>query len=328
MVRRASLEEIEHLVNLGLQLWSGHQKAELAEEFTALLKKDSACFFLKYYENQPIGFAQCQLRFDYVEGTSSSPVGYLEGIYLSPAFRGKDFGKELLAACEKWAAEKDCREFASDCELDNAESFAFHKAMGFTEANRIICFTKPLVNKAESTPNTGKVILETERLYLREMTRDDFCDLAEILQNPRVMYAYEHDFSDDDVQEWLNRQQARYKKYGFGLWAMILKETGKMIGQAGLTMQPYKGGEVLEIGYHLKEEFWHKGYATEAALGCKTYAFDTLQQDKVHCIIKADNTASQNVAKRIGMEKEDSFITQYYNGDMLHDLFVVRKNHS
>ena len=109
------------------------------------------------------------------------------------------------------------------------------------------------------------MILETERLYLREMNQNDYGDLAEILQNPKVMYAYEHDFSDNDVQEWLDRQVERYKKYGFGLWAMILKNTGEMIGQAGLTIQPYKDKEVLEIGYLLKESFWHNGYASEAA---------------------------------------------------------------
>lgn len=71
------------------------------------------------------------------------------------------------------------------------------------------------------------MILETERLYLREMTRNDFRDLAEILQNPKVMYAYEHDFSDKDVQEWLDRQIERYRRYGFGLWAMILKDSNE-----------------------------------------------------------------------------------------------------
>ena len=99
------------------------------------------------------------------------------------------------------------------------------------------------------------MIFETERLYLRKITQDDLADLAEILQNPNVMYAYEHDFSDNDVQVWLNRQIERYNKNGVGLWAVILKDTNEMIGQAGLTMQPYKNTEVLEIGYLLKEKF-------------------------------------------------------------------------
>ena len=114
------------------------------------------------------------------------------------------------------------------------------------------------------------MILETERLVLREMEQKDFQDLAEILQNPNVMYAYEHDFSETDVQEWLDRQIGRYRKYGFGLWAIQLKDTREMIGQAGLTIQTYKNTEVLEIGYLLKENFWHHGYAREAACGCKT----------------------------------------------------------
>lgn len=169
------------------------------------------------------------------------------------------------------------------------------------------------------------MILETERLYLREMNQSDFEDLAEILQNSRVMYAYEHDFSDNDVQEWLDRQITRYKKYGFGLWAVILKSTDEMIGQAGLTMQPYKDTEVLEIGYLLKEIFWHHGYASEAANGCKKYAFEQLNRDKVYSIIKSDNYASMKVAKSMGMKKEDEFMTQYYNGKMLHYLYSVYK---
>lgn len=169
------------------------------------------------------------------------------------------------------------------------------------------------------------MILETERLYLREMNQNDFGDLAEIVQNPKVMYAYEHDFSDNDVQEWLDRQIERYEKYGFGLWAVILKNTDKMIGQAGLSIQPYKGIEVLEIGYLLKENFWHNGYASEAARGCKKYAFEQLNRDKVYSIIKSDNYSSMKAAESIGMKKEDEFITQYYNGAMLHFLYSVHK---
>ncbi|MFR9216888.1 MAG: GNAT family N-acetyltransferase [Ruthenibacterium sp.] len=169
------------------------------------------------------------------------------------------------------------------------------------------------------------MILETECLLLREMKQSDFKDLAEILQNPEVMYAYEHAFSKNDVQIWLDRQVERYKKYDFGLWAIILKSTNEMIGQAGLTIQPYKDSEVLEIGYLLKREFWHYGYSREAACGCKKYAFEQLKKDKVYSIIKADNLSSIKVAESIGMNKEDEFVTQYYNGDMLHFLYSVHR---
>ena len=169
------------------------------------------------------------------------------------------------------------------------------------------------------------MIFETERLVLREMNQDDYRDLAEILQNSNVMYAYEHDFTDMDVQIWLDRQRKRYETYGFGLWAVILKNTKEMIGQVGLTLQPYKDTEVLEIGYLLKEKFWHYGYAREAAAGCKKYAFEVLKQDKVCSVIKVDNTSSIRVAESIGMRKEDTFIARYYNGDMLHYLYSVQR---
>ena len=169
------------------------------------------------------------------------------------------------------------------------------------------------------------MIFETERLMFREMAQSDFQDLAEILQNPKVMYAYEHLFSEQNVREWLDRQIGRYRKYGFGLWAVQLKASNAMIGQAGLTMQPYKDTQVLEIGYLLKEAFWHCGYAREAALACKKYALEHLHRDKVYAIIKADNTASIKVAESIGMAKEDEFTARYYHGDMLHFLYSAQR---
>ena len=84
------------------------------------------------------------MRHDYVEGTESSPVGYLEGIYVADRYRKQGAARELLSACESWAKEKGCTEFASDCELSNVQSLQFHLNVGFEEANRIICFTKKL----------------------------------------------------------------------------------------------------------------------------------------------------------------------------------------
>lgn len=104
-----------------------------------------------------------------------------------------------------------------------------------------------------------KWVLETDRLRLREMTGEDYADLCQILQDAETMYAYEHAFSDEEAAEWLRTQRKRYQKYGFGLWAAMNKETGILVGQAGLTMQPIGNREVLEIGYLLKREYWHLG---------------------------------------------------------------------
>ena len=161
--------------------------------------------------------------------------------------------------------------------------------------------------------------------YKNNIEQSDFDDLAQILQNPHVMYAYEHDFSKEDVQTWLDRQRKRYKEYGFGLWAMILKETNEMIGQAGLTMQLYQNTQILEVGYLLKEEFWHHGYAKKIALGYQKYAFENLQADQLYAIIKADNISSIKVAESLGMKKVDEFMTGYYNGETLHYLYTIER---
>lgn len=167
------------------------------------------------------------------------------------------------------------------------------------------------------------MILETERLNLREIDQSDFRALCNILQDPNAMYAYEGAFSDEEVQEWLDRQILRYKKWGFGLWAVILKETGEMIGQCGLTMQPWKDGEVLEIGYLFNRAFWHKGYATEAAKACKRYAFEVLKAEEVCSIIRDTNISSQKVALRNGMKKKDSLVKHYKGVDTPHYRFAV-----
>ncbi|MCI8718519.1 MAG: GNAT family N-acetyltransferase [Lachnospiraceae bacterium] len=169
------------------------------------------------------------------------------------------------------------------------------------------------------------MILETERLYLREMKQSDFNSLCKIMQDKETMYAYEGAFSDTEVQEWLDRQIFRYQKWGFGLWAVIRKETDEMIGQCGLTMQPWKDREVLEIGYLFQRLFWHKGYAVEAAKACKKYAFEVLNADEVCSIIRDTNTASQNVAIRNGMIAVDSWTKHYRGVDMPHYRYVVSR---
>lgn len=168
-------------------------------------------------------------------------------------------------------------------------------------------------------------IITTDRLYLRKLNRNDFCDLCDMLMDETVMYAYEHAFDKEEAEEWLERQLKRYEEDGFGLWAAILKESGEFAGQVGITMQECDGERVPEIGYLLKKQYWHKGYASEAAEGCKNYAFDILGVDRIYSIIRDTNLASQAVARRNGMRPVKTIIKHYYNMDMPHLVFCAEK---
>ena len=144
MVCPAGINDLNTLASLAVLMWSTHSVKALEKEFAEIIQTGESQFFLKYENGIPVGFAQCQLRHDYVEGTHTSPVGYLEGIFVKEGHRSRGYARELLAACEAWAKENGCREFASDCEIHNIQTFHFHRAMNFREANRIICFTKRL----------------------------------------------------------------------------------------------------------------------------------------------------------------------------------------
>ena len=144
MLKQATPSDLSVVAELAARLWPEQRAEELEEEFAPMLEDADCGVFLLYEAETPIGFAQCGLRRDYVEGTESSPVGYLEGIYVDGEYRRQGCGRLLLTACEVWAKGKNCTEFASDCELQNEESLRFHRKMGFEEANRIICFVKSL----------------------------------------------------------------------------------------------------------------------------------------------------------------------------------------
>lgn len=144
MIKRAKIEDANVLAALAIQMWKDNDLKDLEKEFCKLTMNGDAACFLKYVEDKPIAFAQCGLRHDYVEGTESSPVGYLEGVFVSEGYRKQGFAAELLSECEKWAREKGCTEFASDCEIGNIDSLRFHMALGFEEVNRIVCFRKAL----------------------------------------------------------------------------------------------------------------------------------------------------------------------------------------
>lgn len=173
---------------------------------------------------------------------------------------------------------------------------------------------------------SGKTILTTERLLLRETCAEDRGALCEILQDEETMYAYEHAFDDREVDRWLQNNLDRYRRYGFGLWSVVLRQTGAVIGQCGLTMQSIGEDEpVVEIGYLFNRAYWHNGYASEAAIACKLYAFEALGIEEVYSIIRVNNAPSLAVARRNGMEYCKQYVKHYRGIDMPHAVMKVAK---
>jgi len=169
-------------------------------------------------------------------------------------------------------------------------------------------------------------VIETPRLRLRKTRWRDYAALCKILRDADVMYAWEGPYSHAQVADWIKRHRRNDRKYGFSLWAVVLKETGEMIGQCGIQPLAYQGEQALELGYLFRKAFWHKGYATEAAMACRDYAFETLGAREVFAAIRDTNTASQNVARRCGMAIRGEFVKRYRGVEMPHYAFSVKRD--
>lgn len=146
-----------------------------------------------------------------------------------------------------------------------------------------------------------KKILETERLYLRELIPGDAGELAKVLSDPASMQHYPHPFSAAEVDAWIERNISRYRDHGFGLWAVIRKHDGVFLGDCGITIQNIDGEVLPEIGFHVITEYRGNGYASEAAAACLKYAFETIGFREIYSYTRAANIASRRVSLKIGL---------------------------
>jgi [ribosomal protein S5]-alanine N-acetyltransferase len=144
-------------------------------------------------------------------------------------------------------------------------------------------------------------ILETSRLSLREFQEDDSEALARVISDPETMKFYPAPFDRSGVEEWIVRNRRRYEESGHGLWAMVLKASGEMIGDCGLTVQNVDGVDEVEIGYHVRRDYWGQGLATEAAKACRDYGFEHLPVERIISLIRPENLPSCRVAEKNGM---------------------------
>ena len=143
------------------------------------------------------------------------------------------------------------------------------------------------------------------------------------------MYAWGHGFSIEESKEWLEKQLENYRKYGFGFWAVLDKESEQIIGNAGLnkesiSLDGVEKREIVELGYILAKEFWGKGIATEIARAVSEYAFKNLGLEKLYCLIKEDNFASMRVARKLGGRIIGENIKKYKGQDLLHYIFECK----
>ncbi|MFO7944810.1 MAG: GNAT family N-acetyltransferase [Anaerolineales bacterium] len=148
--------------------------------------------------------------------------------------------------------------------------------------------------------------LDTQRLHLRSMVSDDLDELLNIFGDPRVMASFnEPPFTRQQMQGWLDRNLAHQERWGYGLFAVILKAEEVLIGDCGLEHMDLEGEEVTELGYDICSAYWNQGYATEAARAVRDFAFQSLDLPKLVSLIRVGNQASKRVAEKTGMHFVD-----------------------
>ena len=163
--------------------------------------------------------------------------------------------------------------------------------------------------------------IETKRLILREYTEDDFQDLFELLSDPITMKYYPKPYDEEGTRRWINWCMNSYREHGFGLWAIVLKETNTFIGDCGISMQKIDGEWLPEIGYHIKKEYWRNGYANEAGIAVKEWGFANTHFEELYSYMTAANEPSYKTAASLGMTK----IKEYYDEGELHFVYKIKK---
>ncbi len=164
-------------------------------------------------------------------------------------------------------------------------------------------------------------ILETGRLLLREFVPGDADALAAVISDPETMRFYPEPRDRAGVESWIERNRRRYRDDGHGLWAMVLKSSGEVVGDCGLTRQSVDGVDEIEIGYHLRRDLWGRGLAPEAAAACRDYGFERLGAERLISLIRPANLPSRRVAEKIGLSLWKEVLWR----ELPHCVYVIRR---
>lgn len=172
------------------------------------------------------------------------------------------------------------------------------------------------------------MIIETERMILREINDNDFDILAKMLKDIDVMYAWEHSFDDDEICAWIDRRKRGYAERGYDYFLAIDRITNEPIGQLGLLVEHLEDSEQLGLGWILLKEQWGKGYATEGGRALINYAFDKLKATQIIAKIRPENQSSINVALRLGLSEDGETIVNYQGKIMPHKIMLLKNTKS
>jgi len=165
-------------------------------------------------------------------------------------------------------------------------------------------------------------VLETSRLILREFRVDDADALGRVISDAETMRFYVAPFDRAGVEAWIARNRQRYELDGFGLWAMVLKSTGELIGDCGLVAQNVDGIKELEVGYHVRRDLWGQGLGTEAARACRDYGFGEVKAERLISLIRSENFPSRRVAEKNGMRVWKEVLWH----DLPHLVYAIRRD--
>lgn len=249
----------------------------------------------------------------------------LDQLFVSYKYRGSGIGRELFMMCAQKAARLGAEKLYI-CAGSSEDTMAFYDKLGCIPAAEVdekLYADDPNDIQLEFALDKGRARLETERLRLREMCGEDYSALYRVLADSDIMQHYPYIFDESRVMGWINRNIERYRTDGFGLWAVVLKETGELIGDCGITYQSINGCVQPEIGYHIRKDCQNSGYATEAAAECMRYGFEELCLDELFSYMKSTNAASQRVAVKNGMRFREEYTDE--DGDMTSVFSVTRE---